>query len=291
MNQAIQLLINGVSMGCIYGLVALGFMLIYNATGVVNFAQGEFVTSGAFVAIAAIMQLKLPQLPGLVLILVGVALIGWLFQRLAYQPIRNRPMLTVVICTALVGAFMRNVAQIIWGPYPLPLKSFLPDGLLVLGGIVLPFENISIILVTAALLLLLHTLFFKTSWGLQLRATAQDFDTARLMGIGVRRTIAYTWMLGAILGGAAGVLLAPQWSASIDMGDGIALKAFAACIIGGFGNLIGAVVGGLLVGLTEIFASTYISSAYKDAVTFLLMIAFLILLPRGIFGERISEKV
>jgi branched-chain amino acid transport system permease protein len=291
MNQIIQILVNGISMGCIYGLVALGFMLIYNATAVVNFAQGEFVTAGAYAAITALMHLKLPELPGLLLVVIGVATIGWFFQRFAYQPIRNRPVLTVVICTAMVGAFLRHVAQIIWGPYPLPLKSVLPDGLFVIGGIVVPFESISIIAVTAAFLLIIHTLLFKTSWGLQLRATAQDFDTARLMGVGVRRTIAFTWMLGAVLGGAAGVLLAPQWSASVDMGDGIALKAFAACIIGGFGNLVGAVAGGLLVGLTEIFANTYISSAYKDAVTFIVMICFLILLPQGLFGERIAEKV
>ena len=277
-------------MGCIYGLVALGFILIYNATGVVNFAQAEFVMVGAFFAVAALMQMSLPSVPGLALTAVAVIALGWLFQRLVYQPIRNKPLLTVVICTAMVGAFLRQVAQIIWGPYPLPLNSIFPDRLITLHGIVLPVENLAIILVTGTLLLLLHTLFFKTSWGLQLRATAQDFETARLMGIGVSRTVAATWMLGALLGGTAGVLLAPQWSVSVDMGGGVALKAFAACIIGGFGSVVGSVVGGLFVGLVEILAASYVSSAYKDAITFLLMIAFLIFMPQGIFGERISDK-
>ena len=291
MNQLVQILVNGTSMGCIYGLVALGFILIYNATGVVNFAQGEFVTMGAYFAFAALMQMGISTLPGLLIAAIGVLTVGWLFQRLAYRPIRSRPLVTVVICTAMVGALLRHVAQIIWGPYPLPLSAFLPDGILVIHGIVLPLENVAIILVTIVLLIVLHVVFFKTSWGLQLRATAQDFEIARLMGISVRRMIAGTWMLGALLGGVAGVLLAPQWSISTDMGGGVALKAFAACIIGGFGSIIGAVVGGLFVGLTEIFAASYISSAYKDAVTFSIMIGFLIFLPQGIFGERISEKV
>ncbi len=290
MDQLVQLLVNGVSMGCIYGLVALGFILIFNATGVVNFAQGEFVMLGAFVAVTALTQWGLPLLPGLAAVALAVAAAGWLFQRLAYQPIRDKPLLAIIICTAMVGAFMRSGALLVWGPYPLPLSSVLPDRLLVLGRVVLPLQNLVIVVLTGVLLLGLWGFFFRTAWGLRLRATAQDFDTARLMGIHVGRAVTATWVLGALLGAAAGLLLAPLWNASPEMGGAVALKAFAACIIGGFGSVPGAVLGGVLVGLVEILAAAYLSSAYKDAITFLIMIAFLVFLPRGLFGERVAEK-
>ncbi len=290
MNELLQLLVNGVSMGCIYGMVALGFILIFNATGVVNFAQGEFVMLGAFFSVTALTQWAIPTLPGLLLVALGMALAGWLFQRLAYQPIRDRPLLTVIICTAMVSAFLKSSALLVWGPYPLALPSLLPDRLIVVRGIVLPLQNLVIIVLAGLLLVVLYLFFFKTQRGLQMRATAQDFDTARLMGIRVSHTVASTWMLGALLGATAGLLLAPMWNVSIDMGGAVALKAFAACIIGGFGSVPGAVLGGVFVGLVEILAASYLSSAYKDAVTFLIMIGFLIFVPRGFFGERIAEK-
>ncbi|MDP2626804.1 MAG: hypothetical protein A2W08_01665 [Candidatus Rokubacteria bacterium RBG_16_73_20] len=290
MNELVQLLVNGVSMGCIYGLVALGFILIFNATGVINFAQGEFVMLGAFLAVTTLMQWGIPTLPGLLLVAVGMGLAGWLFQRLAYQPIRDKPLLAIIICTAMVSAFLKSTALLVWGPYPMSLSSLLPDSLIVVRGVVLPLQNLAIIVLTGVLLLALYLFFFKTQRGLLMRATAQDFDTARLMGIRVGRTVGATWVLGALLGGAAGLLLAPMWNVSIDMGGSVALKAFAACIIGGFGSVPGAVVGGVGVGLIEILAASYLSSAYKDAVTFLIMIGFLIFVPRGLFGERVSEK-
>jgi branched-chain amino acid transport system permease protein len=245
---------------------------------------------GAFFAVTALTRWGMPALPGLAVVALGMATAGWLFQRLAYQPIRDKPLLAIIICTAMVSAFMKSTALLIWGPYPLPLTSLLPDRLLVVRGIVLPLQNLAIILLAGALLLVLYGFFFKTPWGLQMRATAQDFDTARLMGIRVSRTVAATWMLGALLGASAGLLLAPLWNVSIDMGGMVALKAFAACIIGGFGSVPGAVLGGIFVGLVEILAASYLSSAYKDAFTFLIMIGFLIFVPQGFFGERIAEK-
>ncbi len=290
MNELLQLLVNGISMGCIYGLVALGFILIFNATGVVNFAQGEFVMLGAFFAVTALTQLGIPTLPGLLLVTLAMAAAGWVFQRLAYQPIRDKPLLAIIICTAMVSAFLKNTALLIWGPYPLSLSSVLPDQLIVVRGIVLPLQNLAIILLAGGLLLGLYLFFFRTRLGLFMRATAQDFDTARLMGIRVSGTVATTWMLGALLGAAAGVLLAPMWNVSIDMGGSVALKAFAACIIGGFGSVPGAVLGGVLVGLVEILSASSLSAAYKDAFTVLIMIGFLVFVPQGIFGERIAEK-
>jgi branched-chain amino acid transport system permease protein len=290
LSEALQLVVNGVSMGCIYGLVALGLILIFNATGVINFAQGEFVMLGAFFGVTALVQWASPLVLGLGLVAAGMAAGGWVFQRLAYQPIRDKPLLAIIICTAMVSAFLKNTALLVWGPYPFALPSILPDRLLVVRGIVLPLQNLAIIVLTALLLLLLYWFFFRTAWGLRMRATAQDFDTARLMGIQVTRMVAATWILGALLGAAAGLLLAPMWNASIDMGGSVALKAFAACIIGGFGSVPGAVVGGVFVGLVEIMVASYLSSAYKDAFTFVIMVAFLIFLPQGIFGERIAEK-
>jgi branched-chain amino acid transport system permease protein len=286
-----QLVINGLAMGCIYALVALGFLLIYQAVGALNFAQGELVMLGGFLGISLALGLKLPLPVAFLVTILLMAAIGWLFQRVAYYPLRNRPFAAVIISTVGVGIALRNGAQLIWGPNPLSFPGlFGTEPIRVAGTTVLP-QHLFIIVVTLLLLVAQYWFFTRTALGRQLQATAQDAEMARLMGIPVGRMIAATFMLSAAMAGIAGLLLAPVFFVTTDMGGMVMLKAFVASIIGGFGSIPGAIVGALFLGVMETFVAAYVSSAYKDAFAFLILILVLFVAPRGLFGEKISEKV
>lgn len=287
----IQLLATGLSMGCIYALVALSFILIYNSTGALNFAQGELVMMGAFLAAWLGMSVGLPLVAVFFTVVVAMTIIGHLFQRISFYPLRDKPFITFIIATIGMGIALKNLAMIIWGAQPRGMNPFFGADYITIGKIVFTPEQIFIVVLTAALLLGQYLLFFKTSLGKKMRATAQDQETAKVMGIKVYRMIALTFMLSSALAGIAGVLLAPIFFADIDMGGNLILKAFIAVIIGGFGSVPGAVVGGIIVGLMEIMLAAFISSTYKDAMVFTILIIFLFFLPQGIFGERIAEKV
>jgi branched-chain amino acid transport system permease protein len=287
----LQLVVNGLAMGCIYALVALGFLLIYQAVGALNFAQGELVMLGGFLGITLALGLKLPLLVAFLLTILLMAVVGWLFQRVAYYPLRNRPFAAVIISTVGVSIALRNAAQIIWGPNPLSFPGpFGAEPLRIAGTSVLP-QHLFIIVVTLLLLAAQYWFFTRTALGRQLQATAQDAEMARLMGIPVGRMIGATFMLSAAMAGVAGLLLAPVFFVTTDMGGMVMLKAFVASIIGGFGSIPGAIVGALFVGVMETFVAAYVSSAYKDAFAFLILLLVLFVAPRGLFGEKISEKV
>ena len=286
-----QLVINGLAMGCIYALVALGFLLIYQAVGALNFAQGELVMLGGFLGISLALGLKLPLPVAFLLTIALMAGIGWIFQRVAYYPLRDRPFMAVIISTVGVGIALRNGAQLIWGPLPLSFPSLVgTEPIRFAGNSVLP-QHLFIIAVTLVLLAAQYFFFTRTAVGHQLQATAQDAETARLMGIPVGQMIAVTFMLSAAMAGVAGLLLAPIFFVTTDMGGMVMLKAFVASIIGGFGSIPGAIMGALFVGVMETFVAAYVSSAYKDAFAFLILILVLFVRPRGLFGEKISEKV
>jgi branched-chain amino acid transport system permease protein len=286
----LQLTINGLALGSIYALVALGFVLVYTATGVVNFATGEFVMLGTFLGVATVVQAHLPLGLAYLATLVGMAAFGVVFWGVVYLPLQRRPIVTVIIGTVAAGMIMQNTALLVWGSFPFRLPSPFSGRLLTIAGSVVPLHNVAVIGVTAVLIVGLYLLLYRTGIGSAMRATAQDAETARLMGIRVDLLLVFTWVLAALLAAVAGLLLGPIWFADINMGGPVALKAFAATIIGGFGSIPGAILGGLFVGLTEILGAAYISSAYKDGFSFLLMILFLLLRPQGIFGERIAER-
>lgn len=286
-----QLVINGLAMGCIYALVALGFLLIYQAVGALNFAQGELVMLSAFLGISLAVGLQLPLPLAFVLTIALMALVGWLFQRIAYYPLRDKPFIAVIISTLGVGIALRNGVQLLWGPLPLSFPSLVgSEPIRVAGSAILP-QHLFIIAVTLVLLAAQYLFFTRTALGHQLQATAQDPEAARLMGIRVSRMIAFTFMLSAALACVAGLLLAPIFFVTTDMGGMVMLKAFVASIIGGFGSIPGAILGALFLGVMETFVASYISSAYKDAFAFLILILVLFVWPRGLFGEKISEKV
>jgi len=288
----IQLLINGLAMGSIYALVALGVVVIANAVNVVNFAQGENVMLGAYVAATMTLTFHFPVLLAYVISIFLLAIYGYVFQKIAYYPLRKKPFIAVVVATIGVSMFLKNIARIIWGPQPLYFAG--PFGDMAtwnVGKVAINPQNILIIGITVLLVVFQYFFFSKTSLGRMMQATAQDQEAATLMGIKVSRMIALTFIYSSMLAAAAGVLLAPIFFVSADMGGNLGLKAFAASIIGGFGSVPGAIIGGLFLGVFEMFAAAYVSSLYKDAFAFIVLILILAFLPRGLFGEKISTKV
>jgi len=284
-----QIIASGISMGCIYALVGLAFVLIYNASGGLNFSQGEFVMLGAF-ALFTVTALHLPYWLAVVVSVAAVGGLGWVFQRVLFYPLKDRSFLYFVIVTIGFSICVRNLALIVWGPNPLKVPPLTTVDVVKFGNVMLSPENIAIVGVTAIILLLQYLLFFHTDLGRRLRATAQNSQTAQLMGIYPRRMIGITFALSGAISGFAGVLLAPIFLIDTDMGGAVLLKAFIAVVIGGFGSIPGVVIGGIGIGLIEILTAVYVSSVYKDAICIAILIIFLIAFPRGLLGEAVKER-
>lgn len=286
----LQILFSGLAVGAVYSLVALGFVLIIRATNVVNFAQGDFAMLGAFAMMTMLTALSLPYWLSFLLALAAMTVFGVLFNYGVYYPLRNRSFLPVIISTLGASIFMQNTVLAIFGPQAQPLEKVFKSSGFEVGGVFLDSQYLVILAVAVLAVAFQYFLFERTLLGKKLQATSQDKDMARLLGIPVAWMIAITFIYSATLGGLAGILVGPVLFVSIGMGSVIALKAFSATIIGGFGDVAGAIVGGLLLGVVENFAGAYISVAYKDAFAFLLLFLFLLIRPQGIFGEKISEK-
>ena len=284
-----QVLFAGLALGAIYALVALGFVLIIRATNVVNFAQGDFAMLGGF-AMVAFLGSGLPYWICIVLALVIMGIFGIIFNLGVYYPLRHRSFLPVIISTLGASIFLQNAVLYFFGPQPKPMARVFKTQGIEVGGVFMDTQYLVILGVTAVAVAFQYFLFERTLLGKKLQATSQDKDMARLVGIPVAAMIAFTFVYSAILGGIAGILVSPVLFVSIGMGSIIALKAFSATIIGGFGDVTGAIVGGLLLGVVESFGAQYISVPYKDAFAFLLLFIFLLVRPQGIFGEKISEK-
>jgi len=286
----LQVLFQGLALGSIYALVSLGFVLIIRATNVVNFAQGDFAMLGAYIMVACLTGAGAPYWLAFVLALLAMAAFGLLFNFGVYYPLRHRSFLPVLISTLGASIFMQNTVLAIFGAQPRAMEKVLNfDGLHV-GGVFLDSQYLVILAVTMVMVAFQYFFFEHTLVGKKLQATSQDKDMARLLGIPVALMIAITFLYSATLGGLAGVLVGPILFVSIGMGSIIALKAFAATIIGGFGDVKGAIVGGLFIGVVESFAAYYISVPYKDAYAFLMLFLVLIFRPQGFFGEKVSEK-
>jgi branched-chain amino acid transport system permease protein len=288
--MALQLLFTGLGVGSIYALVALGFVLIFRATNVVNFAQGDFAMLGAFAMVVFAVDIDLPYWLSIALALAAIMAFGALFNLTVYYPLRHRGLLPVIISTIGASILMQNGMLAAYGPQPQNLPSaFSSPGILV-GSVFLDSQYLLILAVTALLVILQHFFFEYTLLGKKMQATSQDKEMASLLGIPVAWMIMLTFIYSAFLGGLAGILVGPILFVSVGMGSAIALKAFAATIIGGFGNVIGAIVGGLTLGVVETYGAAYISVPYKDAFAFLVLLVFLMVRPEGVFGEKIAEK-
>ncbi len=290
MDLALQLFFTGLGIGAVYALVALGFVLIFRATNVVNFAQGEFAMVGAYMMVVLAVDLKWPYGWAFLAALAGMALLGVLFNLGVYYPLRHRTFLPVIIATIGASIFLANSVLALYGPQPQVLPPMFETQGVQVGPVFLDTQYLLILAVTLVLVAFNFWFFERTMLGKKLQATSQDKEMASLLGIRVSAMIMLTFVYSALLAGAAGILVAPILFVSIQMGSTIALKAFAATIIGGFGDVKGAIIGGLALGVIETFGAAYVSVPYKDGFAFLVLVAFLIFRPQGLFGERVAEK-
>lgn len=294
MEQIIQQLINGISLGSIYALIALGYTMVYGIIKLINFAHGEVYMIGAYVGYALTTFLHLSFFPALIFSMVFCALLGMVIEKVAYKPIRNSTRIAALITAISVSLFLQYGMMYFVKPETRTFPNILPNKqLMLLGGrLVLDIRNIYIVLVTFTLMLLLQYIIHNTKVGKSMRAVSLDKDAAELMGIDINRTISYTFAIGSSLAGAAGVLVGAYYN-SINplMGVAPGLKAFVAAVIGGIGVIPGAMIGGLFLGMTETMVSAFGGSLYKDAVSFAILIIVLLIRPNGLLGSNIREKV
>jgi len=289
----LQLLLAGLAMGAIYALIALAFTLVTITTGGLNFAMGQLVTIGAFLSLTFIKLYGLPLMPGVLLTIVGMGILGILFERGVFRPLVGRSLLNFALGTTAVGIVVENAALAIWGPDPRGMAPVLGDQrrMVTLMGAQLSTQHIFVAICVAVLLAFLYRMMTSTRLGRMMRATAQDPEMARLLGVksGLMTTI--TFVFSNILAGLAGWLIAPEYFVYPQMGSPLLSKAFICTIIGGWGSLPGSVVGGFTLGLLEVAVAAFLSSAYRDVIVFLVLIALLLVRPQGIFGERVAQKV
>jgi branched-chain amino acid transport system permease protein len=298
MTTFLQQLVNGLSLGSIYALIALGYTMVYGVLRLINFAHGDVYMVGAYVGyyLSRKLQGEEPSIVSALLVMFGsmivCALLGMLIERLAYRPVRREARLTLLIMAIGVSLFIENVAQLVFGPDPKFFPSLAPRTAFLVGGVRLTSEQITVIAVSLLLMLLLRYFILKTRTGKAMRAVSFSLDASRLMGISTDRIIAVTFALGSALAAAAGVLIGMQIP-KIDplMGIMYGLKAFVAAVLGGIGSIPGAVLGGLLIGISEVMVVGYLSSTYREAIAFGILILVLILRPQGLLGRVQKEKV
>ena len=290
MDVLLQLLFTGLGIGAIYAMVSLGFVLLIRAAGVVNFGQGEFSMLGAYLLVVFFNVLGLPYLLGMALAIVIMAGFGVVFAYATYWPLRFRGGLPVIISTIGASIFLENMVLVLYGPSSVQIDGLFDAPGIQVGPVFMDSQYLSILVIAALLVTLQYFIFEKTLLGKKLQATSQDKEMASLLGIPVVTMVMITFAYSAAMGGLAGMLVAPILFVSVNMAGAIALKAFAANIIGGYGSIPGAILGGVALGVVETLGAAYISVPYKDAFAFLMLLLFLLVRPQGLFGERIAEK-
>jgi len=288
--QLLQSLFSGLTVGAIYALVALGFAIIYNASRVINFAQGEFVMIGGMAA-AVFVDAGLP-LPLSIVAAVGLGmLVGLLLEKLAVEPARGAPVVTLIIITIGASILLRGLAALVWDKKIRPLPAFSGDAPLVIGGATLLPQTLWVLGTTLAAVVALWWFFNRTLSGKAMLAVSHNRLAATLVGISVRRVLLVSFGLSAALGALAGTLIAPISFTAWDVGVMLGLKGFAAAMLGGIGSGPGAIAGGLALGLIEALGAGYLSSAYKDVFAFVVLLAALVFLPNGLVGRGAAERV
>jgi branched-chain amino acid transport system permease protein len=290
--QFLQLVISGIAQGCIYGLIALGFVLIYKATETVSFAQGELMMLGAFAGLACMTLFGFPFWLAVIASIVGMGLFGFLLERLVIRPILGQPAFSIVMLTIGIGYVARGAITMIPGigtetrTMPVPYK----DEIWNINGLILNVEQMVVIAATAVLCAVLYTLFKYSKLGVAMQASSQNQLAAYYMGIPVKRINGMVWGLAAAVAAVAGLLLAPITFVHANMGF-IGLKAFPAAVVGGFGSLPGAIVGGLVIGTVESLAGFYAPDGVKDVAAYVVVLVMLMVKPNGLFGEKLRKKV
>src|SRR5215472_6850502 len=298
MNTFLQQLMNGLSLGSIYALIALGYTMVYGILRLINFAHGDVYMVGAYVGYYISLKLKgdKPSILSAAVVMLGAmaaaALLGLLIQRFAYRPLRKAARLTLLVTAIFVSLLLENGGQLVFGPDPKFFPSLAPRTDFLVAGVRITSEQLAVIGVSLLLMVLLRAFVQNTRTGKAMRAVSFNLDAAKLMGISTDWIIAVTFALGSALAAAAGVLIGMQIP-KIDplMGIVYGLKAFVAAVLGGIGNIPGAVLGGLLLGISEVMVVGYLSSTYRDAIAFGILIVVLLIRPQGILGRVQKEKV
>lgn len=308
MDIFVQQLINGLMVGSIYALIALGYTMVYGILGLINFAHGEIVMMGAMITISCLTfllhlfpQAHLVFLLGTALLMAIpiCALLGYSIERIAYRPLRNAPRLAPLITAIGVSIVLQNIAMMIWGKQYVAFPDIIPRQMIHIGGASLTTLQLFIMVLAGVLVLALAQLVNKTPLGRAMRASAQNPQVAALMGVNVNKVIATTFILGSCLGAIAGVMMAANYGqAHAYMGFMVGLKAFSAAVLGGIGNLWGAVIGGLLLGIIESLGAGYIGeltggvfgSQYQDVFAFMVLIIVLVFRPSGLMGTSTVER-
>ncbi|MBW9152661.1 branched-chain amino acid ABC transporter permease [Clostridium estertheticum] len=291
--EFLQQIINGLSLGFVYALIAIGYTMVYGIIGLINFAHGDVFMVGGYFGFFAATMLHLSFIPTLLIAMGGAALTGVVVEKIAYKPLRNSPKLSILITAIAMSVLLENLVRLkmTTDPQTYP-ETLLPSKVIHFLGLSIDNRQLIIIGMSILLVVILQFIVFKTKTGKAMRATSFDKDAAALMGINVNSVISITFAIGSALAGAAGVLFGILYS-SIDPYMGImpGLKAFVAAVLGGIGIIPGALWGGLIMGLVETFSKVYISSSYSDAIAFSILIIILIVKPSGLLGKKTREKV
>ena len=290
-SQLLQYILTGVTVGSIYAIVAVGFNIIYNATEIINFAQGEFVMLGGLIMVTLVHSLGLPLILSFFITVAAVTVVGLLMERLAIFPLKEPGVLTLVIITIALSILIKGIAMFVWGKDPYTLRAFTGEQPIpFLGATLLP-QTLWIIGVTVLVVILLNLFFERTIIGKAMSACADNQEAASLVGINVRRMVMLSFMLSAALGAVAGMIVTPISLMEYDRGAMLALKGFGACILGGLGNFYGAIVAGFILGLIESLGAGLIHSGYKDAMALAVLLLVLFIKPSGLFGSAEVSKI
>lgn len=286
----IQQLLNGLTMGSIYALLAVGVSMIYKAMGMMNFAHGDTIMISAYIALSLYMT-SMPLPLAIIFTIAIAALLGLALERFVYRKLEFNVFHNLLIATVGVSFVMRNLSIVIWGPESRSFPSLFSTIPWDINGLLILPQNVYIILIALCLVVLLQLFFYKTRSGKRMRAAASDSEAAAFMGINISLTRFMTFGMSAGFAAIAGILLAPIFYVSSNLGTMVGLKAFSAAILGGFGNIVGGLFGGLLLGLIEAIGATYISTAYRDVISFGVLFIILYFKPTGLFAKRIEQKL
>ena len=292
MTDFLQLVISGLATGAIYALAAIGFTLLWQTTQTINFAQGEFMMLPAFFALAAMRWAGAPfWLACIVAVIAAVLFLGVAYKKVIIDPLRGQPVLAVVISTLALAIFLKDGVKDVYSAEAQSFPTILPDTMLSFGGVNVSLAQIGVLIVATGTILLLSWFLNQTRTGRQMQATAQNPTVARILGINIERMILYTFLINGALAGMASLLISPIYLAKFSNGEVLGMAAFVAAIVGGFNQVRGAIVGGLVIGVVDNLAAAYVSTQYRQAVPLFLLVLIILFRPQGIVGRKEERSV
>lgn len=292
MRNVLEQLINGLSTGSIYALIALGYTMVYGIAKMINFAHGDIIMVGAYALYVVSLLLHIPVIPSMILTIIICAILGITVEKVAYKPLRKAPPLAVLITAIGVSYFLQNLSLLIFKATPIPFQSVIQVPSISIGGLNISGVTLVTLIITIISMVILTLFINKTKAGSAMRAVSEDKGAAELMGINVNRTISMTFAIGSALAAVAGILYICQYqSLRPTLGALPGIKAFVAAVLGGIGNVPGAMLGGIVLGIIESMSKAYISTELSDAIVFGVLVIVLLVKPTGLLGKRKSEKV